>query len=142
MLNEQITRFLNDLAKQTNAGKIRWENMREYSPYEIGFPDISEKMQEIFQNEYRHVLPMNSFYARHKDGIVALVRIDNESGKDGSHSSSFALVMQLDRTSPVFTYEDSYFQDDACILYKAIIRYINKDLSLPDALYDFMSFDN
>lgn len=142
MLNEQISRFLNDLTKQTNAGKVRWESMRQFVPSDIGFPDILNKMYNLFQNEFRHVILTNSFYARHKKGIVVLIQMDNESGKDGSHSNSFAIMMQINTTSPVFASEDNYFQNDAYILYNAIIRHINKDLSLPDALYDFMSFND
>ena len=59
--DNQIIEFLNELTLRTNAGEIEWKSIRAFSPAEIGFPGIIDEIQDIFQNEFTHVLPMNSY---------------------------------------------------------------------------------
>ena len=138
--DNQIIEFLNELTLRTNAGEIEWKSIRAFSPAEIGFPGIIDEIQDIFQNEFTHVLPMNSYYARHKDGIVALIRIDNESGKDASHHTSFVLMVQINTSAEVQSFDSDYYQEDSKILYRAITRSLNKGVNMEKALKDFLKF--
>lgn len=141
MIFNQVYNFTKTLIKKTASGEISWEILSTLSPVESGFPDIIEKTSErVFTNEYRQILPLNSFFFYHHEGIVALIRIDNTSGRDGSHHSDYALYLQTKKNSPPKVYDNKSFQEQFNLLNTTIINYLNKDDSMPDDLYQFMQF--
>lgn len=141
MVFDQVSSFIKTLIEKTTADEIHWEVLTALSPVESGFPDIIQKTSErVFTNEYRQILPCNSFYFYHQSGIVALIRIDNESGRDGTHHSDYVLYLQIKRNCPPEIFDNEAFQERFCMLNTAIINYLSKDVSMPSDLYQFMQF--
>lgn len=141
MIAEQLQAFCHRLVEHTYDNSLVWKVINEWELLEAGFPDIISSIHEqVFTCEWVHLLLSNSFYCRHKDGVIALVRVDHESGKDGSHRDHFLLLIQIRRNSMIFVYEDEYLQESCKAVYTAIMDALNNDLSLPDDLYDFMCF--
>lgn len=141
MIAEQLLAFCNSLIEHTYDKTLKWKVINQWDLLEDGFPDIIPKIKEqVFPNEFTHLLLENSFYCRHKEGVISLIRVDYESGKDGSHNDHFILTIQIRRNSIVFFYEHDYLQEPCAALYAAILDALNEDLSLPNDLYEFMHF--
>ena len=139
MIDTAIEEFVSKLIRKTNDRQIQWNLLSELLIREKGFPDTIRQAEEVLAtNEFSHLLIENSFYFPHRQGVVALLRIDNESGKDGSHSDGYAMLIQIRKNYPIRVYEPSVLQQDLSILYMAILDQINEDISLPTDLYDFM----
>ena len=140
MIADAVKNLVTKLIKKTNQSEILWDVCNVYLFIEKGFPDFFDQARsELWQDEYRQLLVNNSFFFFHKEGVVALLRIDNESGKDGSHNSEYAIGVQLQRNSPPFFYNLDGLQPDFQILYCSILDYHNRNISLPDDLYEFFS---
>ncbi len=141
MILDQVFNFTKTLIEKTTAGEIPWKPLSSLSPAESGFPDVVlETADFVFTNEYRQILPLNSFFFFHKLGIVSLVRIDNESGRDGTHSSEYALYLQTRINCPPEIFNNEGLQEQFDLLNTAIINYLNENISTPDELYKFMQF--
>ena len=141
MILDQIFNFTKTLIEKTTANEIHWQTLSSLSPVESGFPDIVQETSDyVFTNEFRQILPHNSFYFYHQAGVVALIRIDNESGRDGTHSNEYALYLQIRKNCPPEIFNNESFQEQFDLLNTAIINYHSKELSMPDELYKFMQF--
>lgn len=137
MIYDVVEKFERDLIERTKLEKIDWKDLRALKENE--FPDIPLYIKEnLPQNEFTKVELGNSFYFKHKNGIIALLYIDNESGKDGSHSRNFILLVQIKEHSPVFSYDK--FQENFESLYLAILNYFNRGLNLPSDFTNFLSW--
>lgn len=142
MISENLLSFCNQLTQHTDENTLYWNVINADSLRTAGFPDVIRRFSErVLDNEFSHVLLNNSFYCLHKDGLIALFRIDMESGRDGSHRDHFVLAIQIQKNSMVFFYEDPYLQEPCNKLHNAILNAINAHISLPDDLYEFMCFD-
>lgn len=139
MIGEQMQSFVIKLIQKTNSNEIMWKILKDLPNNEKGFPDLMTQAREkLLLNEFRWLLIENSFYFRHQEGIVALLRIDNQSGRDNSHSDEFTMLLQIRKNSPIHTCNLPGLQEDFSVLYMAILDYLNKDVRLPDDLYKFM----
>ena len=140
-MEAKIQQFITTLTKKTIREELFWAPISELSTTESGFPDIVDQTaRQFFMNEFRQILHKNSFFFYHQGGEVALIRIDNISGKDGSHSSEFALVMQIRPNTPPCAFDTPELQESLSSLYTAILNYLSRDLKMPDDLYTFMQF--
>lgn len=142
MISDQLVSFCKRLTQNTDENNIIWEPISSEALRRDGFPDlIPQLLTRIWENEFTHLLLDNSFHCHHKSGIIALIRVDMESGRDGSHHDHFILAIQIQKNSMVFFYEEPYLQEPCSKLYNAILNAINAHISLPSDLYEFMSFD-
>lgn len=140
-MEDKIQEFISAIIQKTIQKEIFWETISELSTTESGFPDIvNQTARQFFMNEFRQILHKNSFFFYHQGGVVALIRIDNTSGKDGSHSCEFALAMQIRPNIPPCAFDTPELQESLSSLYTAILNYLSRDLKMPDDLYTFMQF--
>lgn len=139
MIGEQLKDFVSKLINKTTEGSISWKTLSELRQKEWGFPDFVEQVWEDLHGcEFYYPLIENSFYFLHDSGLVALIRIAQHSGKDGSDSNKYAIAIQIKRNTPPHTYCLEGLQADFAVLYMAVLDSINKDLQFPDDLYTFM----
>ncbi len=140
MVTDHILNFLDVATEKTNSHDLIWHELNDFWN-EDEFPDLIDQASEaIGVCEFTQLLRSNSFYCRHKDGVIALLRIRQESGRDGSVNYEYALTFQIRKNSMVFLYNDSYIQESCKILYDAILNIFNEQVKLPEDLYDFLSF--
>ncbi len=141
MMTEQCEHFIDELTRRTVQNEIDWKLLSQFSFEDNGFPDFVDNLWNVLNcNEFRWLLKKNSFFTFHKEGIIALLRIENESGFDSSKSTEYAIIVQMRPNSPEQDISRGYHQDALSILYMAVLDYLNKDTSLPGDLYDFMRF--
>lgn len=140
MVANFILEFIKNATKKTNAHNLDWNGLDEFWREEE-FPDLVEQAEELIGVcEFTHLLWSNSFYCRHKDGVVALLRIRQESGRDGSSYYEYALACQIKKNSMVFFYNDDDIQEPCKTLYNAILDLFNEQVNLPEDLQNFLSF--
>lgn len=136
---EQMKDFISKLIKKTTDNSLNWKALSELQRKELGFPDFIDQIWEDLHGcEFYLPLIENSFYFMHDSGIVALIRIDRHSGKDGSDHDEYAIAIQIKKNTPPQTYNVEGLQANLSILYMAVLDSINKDLQLPEDLYNFM----
>ena len=139
MKAEQVKALVTKLITRTTNNEIEWHSLSELQEdNSLQQTFIREIHEEVHFNEYRHLLMGASSFFLHKDGIVALVEVDNESGRDGSHSSEYILVIKVSSRHPLDISDYSGMQYDFYVLGLAIKDYYYKGISLPDDLYEFM----
>lgn len=139
MIGEQMKDFVSKLISKTINGSLNWKALSELQQKELGFPDfINQVREDLHSCEFYWPLIENSFYFMHDSGIVALIRINRHSGKDGTDNDQYAIAIQIKRNTPANICCLEGLQTDFSILYMAILDSINKDIRLPDDLYNFM----
>ena len=141
MMAEQCKHFIDELTKRTVQEEIDWKPLTQFPREDSGFPDFVDNLWNMLKcDEFRWLMKKNSFFALHKEGVIALLRIDLYSGRDSSRATEYALVLQIRPNDTMHEVSRGYHQDDLAILYMAVLDYQNRDISLPESLYDFMHF--
>lgn len=141
MVTDAANAFIGQLTVKTTKDEIEWKPLSELYPDVHGFPDFLSQIYELIPcSEFDMIYKANSFFFFHKQGIVALLRVEHYSGKDGSRSTSYELALQIRENYPTRLLCQGLFQDSLEILYMAILDYVNRDISLPDDLYAFLNF--
>lgn len=139
MIADQVKHFLEKLTSKTTKAEIEWKPLREFYSDTSGFPDFLDQSCEILNcSEFRMLQRENSFFFLHNQGIISLMRIENYSGKDTSHYTSYSIILQMRKNYPAEILCEGAFQEELEILYMAVLDYINRDVSLPDDLYKFL----
>lgn len=139
MIAEQMEKFATKLIYKTNDFEITWQVLASYPFSENGYPDfISQVSTQLGVCVFCVLLQDNSFFFLHNDGIVALLRTEHISGKDGSQWTEYAMAIQIRKNAPVTVCSLSGLQELLSILYNAILNNINGDLELPNGLYEFI----
>ena len=141
MMPDQVKKFIENMTAKTVRQEIDWKPLAEFPVEDCGFPDFRNNLWNTLNcNEFHWLLTKNSFFFHHKEGIVGLLRIENYSGRDSSQSTEYAIVVQMSPYDVIHDVTYQCFQDHLAVLYMAVLDYLNKDISLPDDLYKFMSF--
>lgn len=139
MKAEAVKGFVTKLIAKTTNNEIDWRGLSELpkdDPFQQTF--LREVYESVHFDEYRHLLEGASNYFLHNEGIAALIKVDNESGKDGSHSSEYILAIKVSPRHPLDISDYPGMQYDFYVLELAIKDYFYKGISLPEDLYEFM----
>ena len=145
MIAETTNQFIEQTTEKTIHNKIPWQPLSEYYPDVHGFPDFVSQVWDLLGCcEFKMAYHKNSFFFIHNQGIIALIRIMISPGREASSpTTSYAIALQVrENFPPTILCESSSgtLYEKLEVLYMAVLDYINQDISLPSALYEFLQY--
>lgn len=103
MINEnKVASLIQKLSKDTLDGKINWQRLVDYDNLDRKSNQALSML--LFQNEFRQISPMDSFYATCVgDRDIFLINETVESGRDGTITSGYKIYLYNDQNKNVTT---------------------------------------
>lgn len=132
MDNKKIKDFIKQLSKDTAQNKISWKRLVTYENLE--FDSNKEVFRMLFQNEYRQIDYLSSYYSIIKPGTVFVINETISSGRDGSVTNNYKIYLQNSAKQSV-----SALPCDSVTIYQllnAIQSSITDDKAISEAFID------
>ena len=138
MDNGKIKTFVKQLSKDTVQNKIFWKRLTSYE--NLDPRSNNELFNLLFQNEYRKIDYLSSYYSILPSGSVFVINETIESGRDGTLTNNYKLYLHnlMDRSiAPLPCDSVTIYQ-----LLNAIRSSITKEESIAESFIDdYLSHD-